>query len=546
MKIHYGDGIMKEMKNVCIGFDVCEKDTKPPPGYKHVNLMMVFDIKMDFTRKAHLVGRGDQTETPSTLTYSSVVSRESVRIAFLIAALNDLDMKMFDIGNAYLNAPASEKLYTYAGLEFGHEDNGKLLIITRALYGLKSSGAAYRAHFAQNLRDLGFISCLADADVWRRDATKPNGELYYEYLLTYVDDCLVLSVNPDHIIERLQNECNYRMKDVEPPKRYLGALIGRYDLGDRITGWSMSAELYLKRAIKEVESKWGNLNKMFKQHHLDIPVSPGYHPELDQTEYLNEEDRQLYQSYIGILRWAVELGRIDLCHSAGVMARFSAAPRQGHLYTVLKILGYCKKHIGSRIVFDPVMKDFDDIVWTQHNWKEFYPDVNQEPLPPNMPAPRGKPVQINIFCDAAHATCHATRRSTTGIVIFLNGAPITWYSKRQNTIESSVFGSEFVALKIAIEKNEALRYKLRMMGIPIEGPSNAFCDNKSVVTNSTIPQSTLQKKHNMVAYHKVRESVAMEAVRIAHEKGKDNLSDALTKFLPMPSFRACCHCMMYR
>ena len=453
---------------------------------------------------------------------------------------------MFDIGNAYLNAPASEKLYTYAGLEFGQEDHGKLLVITRALYGLKSSGAAYRAHFAQNLRDLGFTSCLADADVWRRESTKPNGEIYYEYLLTYVDDCLVLSVNPDLIINRLQTEFKYRMKDVEEPKRYLGALVSRYDLGDKITGWSMSAELYLKRAIEEIESKWGNLFKMYKQHHLDVPVPPGYHPELDQTDFLLDEDRQIYQSYIGILRWAVELGRIDLAHTAGVMARFAAAPRQGHLYTVLKVMAYCKKHISSRIVFDPVPKDFDDIKWEEHDWKEFYPDITQEPMPPNMPKPRGKPVQISIFCDAAHATCHKTRRSTTGIVMFLNGAPISWYSKRQNTIESSVFGSEFVALKIAIEKNEALRYKLRMMGVPIEGPSNVFCDNKSVVTNTTIPQSMLQKKHNMVAYHKVRESVAMGAVRIAHEKGKSNLSDALTKFLPMPTFRKCCHCMMYR
>ena len=213
------DVIMKEMKNVRIAFKVKDKGTKPPPGYKHVNLMMVFDIKMHFTHKARLVGRGDQTDTPSSLTYSSVVSRESVRIAFLVAALNDLDMKMFDIGNAYLNAPTSEKLYTYAGLEFGQEDVGKLLVITRALYGLKSSGAAYRAHFAQNLRDLGFITCLADADVWWREATKPNGEIYYEYLLTYVDDCLVLSINPDLIIERLQKDFNYRMKDVEEPQQ---------------------------------------------------------------------------------------------------------------------------------------------------------------------------------------------------------------------------------------------------------------------------------------------------------------------------------------
>ena len=86
-------------------------------------------------------------------------------------------MKMFDIGNAYLNAPAAEKLYSYAGIEFGEEDQGKLMIISRALYGLKSSGAAYQAHFAQTLTDLGFISCLADADVWRKEASKPHGKI---------------------------------------------------------------------------------------------------------------------------------------------------------------------------------------------------------------------------------------------------------------------------------------------------------------------------------------------------------------------------------
>ena len=156
-----------------------------------------------------------------------------------------------------------------------------------------------------------------------------------------------------------------------------------------------------------------------------------------------------------------------------------------------------------------------------------------------MPEARGKMVSINMFCDAAHATCLDTRRSTTGVIFYLNNAPVIWYSKRQNTIESSTFGSEFVALKIAAEINEALRYKLRMMGVPIDGPTNCFCDNQSVVKNSTLPHSVLQKKHNMVAYHKVRECVAMKALRIRHEKGTDNLSDCLTKFLPAPSFKKC-------
>jgi Reverse transcriptase (RNA-dependent DNA polymerase) len=172
---YWYDAIMKEMKNVRIAFELVPDGKKPPPGYQFVGLMMIFDIKMDFTRKARLVARGDLTDTPPTLIYSSVVSRESVRIAFLIAALYDLDVMMFDVGNAYLNAATTEKLYTIAGAEFGPDEERKVMIIRRALYGLKSSGAAYRAHFAATLTELNFVSCRADPDVWMRPATKEDG-----------------------------------------------------------------------------------------------------------------------------------------------------------------------------------------------------------------------------------------------------------------------------------------------------------------------------------------------------------------------------------
>jgi hypothetical protein len=93
------DAIKKEAGGVQIAFET-QGNGKPPPGFKHVQLMMIFDIKMDFTRKARLVTRGDLTETPPALTYLSVVTRESVRIAFVIAALNWLDLMMFNVGNA--------------------------------------------------------------------------------------------------------------------------------------------------------------------------------------------------------------------------------------------------------------------------------------------------------------------------------------------------------------------------------------------------------------------------------------------------------------
>jgi hypothetical protein len=134
-----------------------------------------------------------------------------------------------------------------------------------------------------------------------------------------------------------------------------------------------------------------------------------------------------------------------------------------------------------------------------------------------------------MFCDSDHAGEKRTRRSRTGFLIFCNMALIDWISKKQATIETSVFGAEFVATKHGIEKLRGLRYKLRMMGIPLVGPSYIYGDNKSQVTNSTRPELTLKKKCNSICYHAVQESVAMGESLITHIRTENNYSELMTK-----------------
>lgn len=116
-----------------------------------------------------------------------------------------------------------------------------------------------------------------------------------------------------------------------------------------------------------------------------------------------------------------------------------------------------------------------------------------------------RPVQISVFVDADHAGDKITRRSRTGILMYLNRAPILWYSKRQNTVETSTFGSEFVAMRLSFEMIKSMKYKMRMFGIPIEGPARVYGDNNAVILNSSSPESTLKKKHHSINYHYVRE-----------------------------------------
>jgi hypothetical protein len=115
------------------------------------------------------------------------------------------------------------------------------------------------------------------------------------------------------------------------------------------------------------------------------------------------------------------------------------------------------------------------------------------------------------------------------VLLFVNGATIIWYSKRQNTVESSTFGSEFIALKQAIDLTEELRYKLRMMGIPFDETTTIYCDNEAVVKNTTAPESTLKKKHNAICYHRAREAQAAGFIRVGKILGTDNPADLFTK-----------------
>jgi hypothetical protein len=262
------------------------------------------------------------------------------------------------------------------------------------------------------------------------------------------------------------------------------------------------------------------------------PMSTSYRPELDVSPLLDANLANYYQSLIGVLRWAIEIGRIDITTEVSMMAAHMAMPREGHLYTVFHIFAYLKQKHNSRLIFDPTPPRINmDKFKANEDWTNFYGNV-KEAIPPKAPQPRGKSVVLQLFVDSDHAGDQLTRRSRTGFIQMVNKSPISWYSKKQGSIEGSTFGSEFVALKTSVEANRALRYKLRMMGVPIDGPTYVYCDNMSVVHNTSSPESMLKKKSNSIAYHAVREAVAMGEILIAYIKTNNNVADLMTKVLP--------------
>jgi hypothetical protein len=141
----------------------------------------------------------------------------------------------------------------------------------------------------------------------------------------------------------------------------------------------------------------------------------------------------------------------------------------------------------------------------------------------------------HCFVDASHCSDRATRRSQTGILIFCNKAPIIRNIKQQNSVEARQFGSEFQAVKNVIELIESIKYKLRMFGVPIDGPMIIVCNNEAVHKNTLLPESVLKKKHHSIAYHCCGEAVAAETVRVTKDRTKTNLSNFfIMKLIPQP------------
>ena len=230
-----------------------------------------WDVK-NFTlaRKCRLCANGSVVDSSGVATFSSVVSRESVRIAFTLAALNGLDVLSADCEGAYLNAPPREKVYTKCGPEWG-ELSGRWAIIIKALYGLSSSSVSWRAAISSVIEGLGFTSCRADPDVWLRPAVKADGLEVYEYVLVYSDDLLMVGIKPEEIACQISQHYKFKGDLWEKPTQYLGGKVGQLDMPNGKECWYLSSEEYCKRALENLE---GWLSK--KELRLPTRVSSSF------------------------------------------------------------------------------------------------------------------------------------------------------------------------------------------------------------------------------------------------------------------------------
>ena len=487
-----------------------------PEGYQLIRVRCVYDVKHDGRHKSRIVAGGHLTPTPVESVYSGVVSIRSIRLVTFLAELNGLQLFGADIGNAYLEADTKERVAIVAGPEFGDLE-GHLLIIRKALYGLRTSGKRWAETFAKTLESLGFMRSKADPDVWMRKNAKLQ---VWEYIATYVDDLLIACEDAAAIVKTLREEFKYKIKGDGPLDYHLGITYTR----DADGTLYYHAEKYIARMMDMYKKYYGELPAG-----VTSPLEKGDHPELDESELLNDEGIRQYQSLTGGLQWLITLGRFDVATSVMTMSRFRAAPRVGHLHRLKRIFGYVHKFRHAAIRIRTELPDYSDLPDEEYDWTYTVYGKVREQLPDDLPEPLGKKVQLTTYKDANLYHDMVTGRAVTGIIHLLNGTPVEWYSKRQATVETATYGSEFVAARTAVDQIIDIKDCLRYLGVPIVERAVMFGDNQSVVTSSTLPHSALNKRHNALSYHRVREAIAAGIVSFFHIDGKSNPADIVSK-----------------
>jgi hypothetical protein len=287
----------------------------------------------------------------------------------------------------------------------------------------------------------------------------------------------------------------------------------------------MAPQKYIDKMIQNYERMFGEKPRT----NAYSPLEKGDHPELDDPEFLEPDDVTKYQSIVGSLQWAISLGRLDVATAVMPLSGFRAIPRQGHLDRAPRVWGYLSRMKHAVIRFRTAEPDYSDLPDQKYNWSHsVYGDVREQ-LPVDAPIPLGKYVTLTHFVDANLLHCMLTGRSVTGILHISNQTPLDWFSKKQATVETATYGSEFVAARTCVEQTTDLRTTFRYLGILVRGKCYMFGDNESVVGSSTKVHAKLHKRHNALSFHRVREAIASGMIAFYHVTGMRNPADILSK-----------------
>jgi hypothetical protein len=447
---------------------------KPPPGAKIIKSRWVFKIKLDehnlpVRYKARLVAKGYEQIYGVNYddTYAPVAQHKSIRLLLSIVTELDLELKQIDFTTAFLNAPLDYEIHMEQPEGLSSRGDGRVLLLNRALYGLKQSPRQWNSQLHNWLINHDYRSIPQDPCIYVK--TTVNNRLIL--LAVYVDDTAIAYHKQDESIweeDKAALIADFPITDAGDCRWLLGMEIRR----DRAKGeLTLSQAAYTERILKQFD--------MLECRTRDIPMEHegklGDRP-LDGTDpiLLDEAGKRHYQSIIGSLLYAAVMTRMDLSYATSKLAQFCSAPCKHHLHAAQVALRYLS---GTRNL---------GLLLKRSNRK-----IHMNP---------------SVYPDASWISEIDTGRSHSGVITLLNGNPVHWWSKRQSMVALSSTEAEYIAMGDAAKDAVWLReWLLSVFGLAI--PVRIICDNQAaikIVENNT---DSARTRHYAARHHYVRELV---------------------------------------
>jgi hypothetical protein len=319
----------------------------------------------------------------------------------------------------------------------------------------------------------------------------------------------------------LEGRYGFQLKGTGPTTFHLGCDYFRDGEGVLC----MAPKKYIDKMLDSYQRIFGS-----KPRQYSTPLEHGDHPEIDDSEELGLEDiNKKFQSMIGALQWVIQIRRFDINTAVMTLSSFRTNPRLGHLNRCKRVYGYLYMMRKAAIRIRVDEPDYSALPTKVYDWEQSIYSGAEELLADDNPIPLGKPVVMTTFVDANLYHDLVTGKSVSGILHLFNKTVIDWYSKKQGTVETATYGSEFVTACTAMEQIIDLRIELRYLGVPIKGSTTMFSDNESVVNSASIPHARLKKRHTALSFHRVREGIAAEVAKFHHVRTAHNPADILSK-----------------